>query len=165
MRDHQGPSRPRRRLVRSAVGALWAAALVLQMGCYSYLPVQSAPPAQPQREVGIVINDRGRTLLGERVGPLVERIDGRIDKRENGVVTMSVFRVTDVRGMASTWTGEQVAIPEEAILGYRPKKISKFKTALLVGVLALAVVLTLGTSLDIFGVPTEGPPGDGPSQS
>ncbi|MFN9202057.1 MAG: hypothetical protein ACK6DP_03180, partial [Gemmatimonas sp.] len=29
-------------------------------------------PAQPQREIGIVINDRGRTLLSERVGPLVE---------------------------------------------------------------------------------------------
>ncbi|MFO0095703.1 MAG: hypothetical protein ACK54K_15515 [Gemmatimonadaceae bacterium] len=154
-----------RRLIRPVVGALWAGALALQMGCYAFLPVQSAPPAQPQREIGIVINDRGRTLLSERVGPLVERIDGRIDKRENGVVTMAVFRVTDVRGESSTWTGEQVAIPEEAILGYRPKKISKFKTALLVGALALAVVLTLGTSLDLFGVPTEGPPGGGPSQS
>lgn len=163
-RDHQESLRPRRRLLRPVLGLVWAGALALQTGCHTFLPVQSAPPA-PQREVGIVINDRGRTLLSERVGPLVERIDGRIDKRENGVVTMSVFRVTDVRGIASTWTGEQVAIPEEAILGYRPKKISKFKTALLVGVLALAVVLTLGTSLDIFGVPTEGPPGDGPSQS
>jgi hypothetical protein len=162
---HQESSPPRRRLLRPAIGALWAAALALQVGCYSYQPVQSAPPAQPQREIGIVINDRGRTLLGERVGPLVERIDGRIDKRENGIVTMSVFRVTDVRGQASTWTGEQVAIPEEAILGYRPKKISKFKTALLVGALALAVVLTLGTSLDFFGVPTDAPPGDGPQQS
>ena len=156
---------PMRRLLRPAIGSLWAAALLLQVGCYSYLPVQPSLPAGPQREIAVVISDRGRVLLGERVGASVDRIDGRIEKRENGSITMAVFRVTDLRGNTATWTGEQVTIPDEAILGYRPRKLSKIKTVLLIGAMAAGVLLTLGTSLDIFGMPSGDKPGDGPQQS
>ena len=154
-----------RRRLAPAVGSLWAGALLLQLGCYSYLPVQSAPPAQGNREVGVVINDRGRTLLGDRIGALVEQVDGRIAKREGGSITMAVFRVTDIRGNSATWTGEQVTIPEEAILGYRPKTFSKFKTVLFIGAVTAAILTTLSRTLDIFGVPTEGPTTGSPQQS
>jgi hypothetical protein len=166
---HQPPHSPLRRVraVRAAVGIVWAGALALQMGCYSYLPVQSAPPADPKTErVAVVLNDRGRALLSERVGPLVEQIEGHIDKHENGVVTMAVYRVKNLRGDYSTWTGEQVQIPDDALLGYRPRKISKIKTALLVGGFVLALVASLRTSLDIFGPPpTERPPDGTPPNS
>lgn len=159
---------PRRhRATRLAVAGLWTGALLLQIGCYSYLPVQSAPPVaqKADQQVALVINDRGRTLLAERVGPLVDQIEGRIDKRENGMLQVAVFKVKDVRGNISTWTGEQVMIPEEAVLGYRPRKVSKFKTALLVGAIVLAVITTLKTSFDIFGTPPTDRGGDEPSQS
>jgi len=156
-----------RRFVRAAVAAVWAGALAVQMGCYSYQPIQSAPPMGKETDrVAIVVNDRGRTLLADRVGPLVDQIEGRIDKRENGSVTMAVFRVKDVRGDYSTWTGEQVKIPDEAVLGYRPRKISKSKTALFVGVVAAAIAATLRTSLNIFGLPpSERAPTDPPLDS
>lgn len=154
------------RALRAAIGGGCAVAIALQVGCTSFLPVQSTPPAQSTNaEVGVVINDRGRELLGERIGAYVERIDGRIEKRENGQLTMRVFRVTDIRGNASTWTGEVVTIPETAVLGYRPKTISKFKTGLFIGAVAVAILTTLRMSLDIFGVPTEGPVTGGPQQS
>ena len=150
--------------MRAAVAGIWATALALQVGCYSYLPVQSAPPQSKGADdrVAVVLNDRGRALLTERVGPLVDQIEGRIEKRENGSVTMAVFRVKDVRGNYSTWTGEQVQIPDEAVLGYRPRKVSKIKTALFVGGVVLAIVATLRTSLDIFGPPPTERPTDGP---
>jgi hypothetical protein len=149
--------------VRTVVAALWAIALTVQMGCYAYLPVQSAPP--PNGVAAVVINDKGRLLLSERMGSLVERIEGQITGRSNGVVTMSVHRVIDVRGNASTWTGEQVTIPEDGIMGYRARKVSKFKTALLIGVTVAVVVLTLGTSLDLFGDPKGDDPSGPPQQS
>lgn len=158
----QGPTSVSARFVRVAVGTVWAGALALQMGCYSYLPVQSAPPTDPKAErVAIVINDRGRALLSERVGPMVEQIEGHIDKHENGTVTMAVYRVKTLRGDYSTWTGEQVQIPDDAVLGYRPRKVSKIKTALFVGGLVLALVASLRTSLDIFGPPPSERPPDG----
>jgi hypothetical protein len=145
---------------------IWTLSLALQTGCYSYLPMQSAPPPEPNPTVALMISDRGRTLIGERVGNLVEQIEGRVVRRDSSQITMQVFKVVDVRGNHSTWTGEQVVIPNEAIMGYRARKFSKLKTALLVGAGVVALVLTLGRSLDIFGVPVEGAPGgDGPSQS
>ncbi|WP_291164548.1 hypothetical protein [Gemmatimonas sp. UBA7669] len=128
--------------------------------------MQSAPPPESSPVVALMIGDRGRTLIGERVGSLVEQIEGRIVRRDSMQITMQVHKVIDVRGNHSTWTGEQVVIPNEAVMGYRARKLSKFKTALLVGAGVVALVLTLGRSLDIFGVPVEGAPGtDGPSQS
>jgi hypothetical protein len=155
-----------RRASRVAVAGGWAAAIALLGGCTSFLPVQSAAPAPGSNaEVGVMINDRGRELLGDRVGAYVERIDGRIQRRENGQLTMQVFRVTDIRGNASTWTGEIVTIPESAVLGYRPKTLSKFKTGLLIGAVTAVILTTLRMSLDIFGVPTEGPVTGGSQQS
>lgn len=155
-----------RRASRVAAVGGWATAIALLGGCTSFLPVQSTPPAQGAKsEVGVVINDRGRELLGDRVGAYVERIDGRIQKRENGQLTMQVFRVTDIRGNSSTWTGEVITIPESAVLGYRPKTLSKFKTGLLIGAVTAVILTTLRMSLDIFGVPTEGPVTGGPQQS
>ncbi len=68
-------------------------------------------------------------------------------------------------GNSATWTGERVSIPEEAILGYRARKVSKLKTFLLVGTIALAIVFSLGKSLDLFGDELGERPGEGPQQS
>jgi hypothetical protein len=154
-----------RRAVRAAIGGGWAVVATALGGCTSFLAVQSTPPAQATAEVGVVINDRGRELLGDRIGAYVERIDGRIEKRENGQLTMQVYRVTDLRGNTSTWTGEVVTFPESAVLGYRPKTLSKFKTGLLLGAVTAVILTTLRMSLDIFGVPTDGPVTGSPQQS
>jgi hypothetical protein len=159
------PSRSRSATVaQRSVSGLCALALVLQIGCFSYLPVQSTPPA-PAQQVGVVINDRGRVLLGDRVGPSVDRIEGKVVSRQNGTIVLDVYRVTDVRGNTATWTGERVSIPEEAILGYRARKLSVFKSLLLVGTIALAIIGSLGHTLDLFGDPLSDRPGDGPQQS
>jgi hypothetical protein len=151
-------------IAQRSVSVLCALALALQIGCFSYLPVQSTPPA-PAQQVAIVINDRGRVLLGDRVGASVDRIDGKVVSRQNGALVVDVYRVTDLRGNTATWTGERVSIPEEAILGYRARTLSKFKTFLLVGTIALAIISSLGKTLDLFGDPVTDRPGDGPQQS
>ncbi len=167
MMEQQALSRRTRSeaIAQRSVSVLCALALALQVGCYSYLPVQSTPPT-PAQLVGVVINDRGRLLLGDRVGVSVDRVDGKVISHQNGSLAIDVYRVTDLRGNTSTWTGERVSIPDEAILGYRARKLSKFRTFLLVGAIALSVILTLGTSLDLFGDGTsDGPTDGGPQQS
>lgn len=166
MREAQAP-RVRSRsewVVQRSVSGLCALALALQIGCFSYLPVVSAPPL-PAQQVGIVINDRGRVLLGDRVGASVDRIDGKVISRQDGSIVVDVYRVTDLRGNTATWTGERVSIPDEAILGYRPRTFSKMKTLLLVGSIVIAIVASLGKSLDLFGDELAERPGDGPQQS
>lgn len=151
-------------LYRRGMCVLSVSALAVQMACYSYAPIQSAPPPEA-RDVGIVVNDRGRTLLGDRVGSLVDRIDGKLLRSDSVNLTLEVHRVTDLRGSASTWTGETVVIPREAILGYRQRKLSKFKTLLVVAVAVAAVIVTATRSLDIFGDGKDDPGGNPPQTS
>jgi hypothetical protein len=151
-------------IAQRSLSVLCALALALQIGCFSYLPVQSTPPV-PAQQVAVVINDRGRVLLGDRVGASVDRIEGKVISRQNETLVLDVYRVIDLRGNTATWTGERVSIPDEAILGYRARKISKFKTFLLVGAIALAIVTSLGKSLDLFGDDLAERPGEGPQQS
>ncbi len=166
MAEHQALSSRTRSetIAQRSLSCLCALALALQIGCFSYLPVQSTPPA-PAQQVGVVINDRGRVLLGDRVGASVDRIDGKVISRQGGTIVLDVYRVTDLRGNTATWTGERVSIPEEAVLGYRARKLSKFKTLLLVGSIALAIVYSLGKSLNLFGDELVERPGEGPPQS
>jgi len=125
-------------------------AILLQWGCYSYLPVQSVPPAAQER-AAVVLSDRGRTMMGDRLGQLVERVDGIIVSADSSGVVLSVAGTRDVRGGSSLWSGERVEIPAEAILGYRQRQLSKPRTYLLAGTLvATLALLTFGMSLDLF---------------
>jgi len=166
MTEHGNVHTPSRSatVAQKSVSVVCALALALQIGCYSYHPVQSAPPA-PAQQVGVVISDRGRILLGDRVGANVDRIDGKVISRQGGALVIDVYRVTDLRGNAATWTGERITIPEEAVLGYRARKFSVFKALLMKGIVASAIITSLGKTLDLFGDELAERPGDGPTQS
>lgn len=153
-------------LRRRLVGGLCVGALALQTACFSYMPMQSSVPPQA-KELGISINDRGRVLLGDRIGQSVDRIDGRIVSSDSLAVVLDVYRVTDLRGIASTWTGERVSIPREAIMGYNARKLSKVRTFALIGAIAAVIIASVGSSLDIFGgsLPDETAPPGGGSQT
>lgn len=152
---HPVRSSVRSRRIGLVVGGL---AILFQAGCYSYLPVQSSPPAMQER-AAVVLTDRGRTLMGDRLGPLVEHVDGIIQSADSAKVVLSVVGTRDVRGGSSLWSGERVEIPADAILGYRPRQLSKPRSYLLGGALVATIaVLTFGLSLDLFS--NDRPDGD-----
>ena len=135
---------------RRATVSAGALALALQWGCYTYLPVQSAPPPATERGA-VVLSDRGRALLGERLGAQVERVEGTFVSHDSSGVVLLVSGTRDLRGGSSLWSGERVEIPAEAILGYRTRQLSKSRSFLLAGVVTATVaVLTFGLSLDLF---------------
>lgn len=137
-------------LIRRLGLVVGGVAILFQWGCYSFLPVQSSPPPLQER-AAVVLSDRGRTLMGDRLGQLVEHVDGVIESADSAGVVLSVVGTRDVRGGSSLWSGERVTIPAEAILGYRARQLSKPKSYLLAGTLvATIVVLTFGLSLDLF---------------
>jgi len=125
--------------------------MVVQMGCYSYLPLQETVPATGQA-VAITLNDRGRQLLGGRLGDLVERVDGSLVSSNETAVTVSVTRTKSLRGTVATWTGEEVEIVREGIRGFQQRQRSKGRTALLtVGLIAGVVLIAKGISLAVGG--------------
>lgn len=147
-------SGPRGRLRRRIAHSVCLVSLVFHWGCYTYLPVQSAPPAAQQR-VGVVLTDLGRAQLSERLGSAIERVEGVLVSHDSAGVVLDVYGVRDLRGGSSLWSGERVQIPAVAILGYRPRVLSKSRSVLLAGGLTAALAsITLGLSLDLFGTET-----------
>lgn len=143
---------------RQLIALLCVVLLAVQVGCYSYLPIQETAPAAGQ-EVGVVLNDQGRQSVRDKLGELVERVDGTLLSASEAAITLSVTRTHSLRGTESIWAGEQVDIQRSGILGFRERQRSTSKTTfltigLIVGVAALISSLTLAVGGK--GLPDDG---------
>ncbi len=158
------PSTNRRaRTWRRAVGGLCAATLSLQIGCYAYQPLQTGLPASGRR-IAVVLNDRGRFSLGEKLGSSVDRVDGMVVTVDSMNVTLEVYGTTDLRGNSSTWSGERLQVPKDAIAGYQERQFSKRRTYILVGAMVGAVLASaLMVNLNLFGGFPKDDPGKPPN--
>ncbi len=151
------------RVWRRFVGGLCAATLVLQMGCYTYKPLQTGVPATGQR-IAVVLNDRGRSLLGDRLGSSIDKVDGLLVEDDGASVSLEVYRTMDLRGNAATWTGERVQVPRDGITGYQERQFSKRRTYLLVGTVVGVIAATaLAVKFDLFSGFVRDDPGSGGS--
>src|SRR3990172_10027748 len=89
-------------------GALLAACGLWLQGCYLSLPLQQgAAPTGVRME--LVLNDRGRAALSDRLGTAAEKVEGNVLGQDDSSYTMAVFHVRQVNGNSSSWTGERVA--------------------------------------------------------
>lgn len=156
------PSMNRRgRYRRRFVGGLAAVSLLLQIGCYTFKPLQTSVPVTGNR-MAVVLNDRGRFALGDKLGAAVDRVDGLLVEVDSMGVTLEVYRTTDLRGTDATWTGERVRVPKDAIVGYQERQFSKRRTYLLVGTVVGVIAATiLMVNLDLFSGVTHPDPGGG----
>lgn len=154
-------TRERSILTRRLLAAVCAGSLALNVGCYSYQPVQTQPPAAASR-VSVRLSDGGRTEMASRVGASTDRIEGRLLSIDSTSIRMTVSRVIDVRGNASNWLGEEITVPKAAILDYQDRPFSRSRTVALVGAIIGGVVLAvLSLSLAVGGTGTGDPPGEG----
>lgn len=135
---------------RRLTAVVCVASMVVQMGCYSYLPIQETVPANGQM-VSVTLNDRGRQLVGDKLGEFVEIVDGTIVLSSETAVTLSVTQTKSLRGIVAIWAGEQVELQKEGIRGFRQRQLSKGRTALLTvgiiaGIAAIAGLISLAVS-------------------
>ena len=125
------------RVVRRFVGGLCAVTLLLQGGCYSYLPLQTSVPAT------------------DRLGSAVDKVDGLLVKADSLTVSLDVYRVSDLKGGSTSWTGERVDVPRVAITGYQSRQFSQRRTYALVGVtVGVVVAVVLTTNFNLLGGPS-----------
>jgi hypothetical protein len=134
-RARRGSSWPRR-----VTAGLCAVAMATQLACHTYLPAQDVVPVSGKK-VAVVLNDRGRLLVGDRLGESVQQIEGRLLSSTDSVVTLSVTRTVMLQGSSAVWAGENVAIPREGVRSFRLREFSRGRTA------ALSVALVAGIAL------------------
>jgi hypothetical protein len=131
----------RRTLHRRLTAGLCALLLLFQIGCHTFLPMQETVPATGQ-VVTVVLNDRGRVLVGDKLGESIDRVQGELIAAAETAVDLRVMRTLTMQGSSAAWTGEEVLIPREGIRGFQTRQYSRGRsTALVVGmVVGLAVL-------------------------
>lgn len=131
-------------------------------GCYVYVPASTTAPPTGETVV-LQISDRGRVALGERLGPGVTKIQGRVTSVAEDQVSMSVASVGYVSGETTLWSGESMTMSREFVGNVEVRTLSKSRTWMAVGGAAAVAgffIATRGLSIFFNDLPTE-PGGDG----
>jgi hypothetical protein len=135
-------------LRRIRFGVIWtlAATLPALQACYEYVPI--ATPAAPiGKIVQLQVTDRGRVGLGDRFGPGVQEIEGRVVAEQGDSLTISVNRVTNISGESTQWNGDTTRVDRGFIALLKGKQISTARTVLLVATGVAAIYIMASTKL------------------
>ncbi len=120
-------------------GARWLAIAVLAVlpcagGCYYYVPVSNSSTGSDVPPVGdhiaFDLTDRGRAELANRLGPGILRLEGTLTQEESSGYSMAVWRVSQIGGVSSRWSGEIVTINRDFVGSVLERRLSRQKTIL-----------------------------------
>ena len=143
-------------------GAALVAVLQVVGGCYTSTRLEPGGGTRGQN-VTVELSDRGRVALGDALGPFPFRVSGRLTAVSESTLALAVRNVESIRGQASTWTGEEVALPRSGVSGVQSRRLDRGRTALLAGsLLAGIIALFVTRSLTTSGTPGE-PVGPSPT--
>lgn len=135
--------------------------------CYAYAPVTGTPVAG--QELALVVTDRGRVALNERVGPDLDELRGTLVRTTDSSYTLAMKQAVTLRRASSTWTGESLTVASSFVSSVREKQFSKGRSWLLAGSATAAVVAFIATRSFLDGNsnvetdPSKPPTGPGPS--
>lgn len=156
------PTKPQ--LLRHTLQVCCLAAVFGLGGCYVYRPVVE-PPA-PGAYLALELNDRGRVGVADSLGPGLTRVEGELVSLTDSLYVLEVRRVRDVRGDNTRWAGESASVRQEFVRDVTIRELSKQRTGMLVGGIAVALV-TFVVTRDLFGFgsPDDDGGGNGEPQS
>lgn len=145
--------------------SLTVVALLALQGCYINAPLQTSVPPTGKTVV-LQISDQGRVSLGERLGPGVSQIQGRVTSVVEQQVAINVASVGYISGERSLWGGESVSLSRDFVSSIQIRKLSKSRTWIAVGATTVAVgafmasrgLLAFFTNISDGGGPEPEPP-------
>jgi len=141
--------------------------LLLTTACYTYVPGSAAPATGT--EVTVLLTDKGRAALSDRVGPEMDELRGRLMSGTDSSVVISMTESVTLRGVSATWTDEVLTVSREHFGSLRIKALSRGRTSVVAGLAsAAAVFLVLSSGLltdseRAISDPINPPTGPGPN--
>lgn len=127
-------------ITRRGKVATLAAALLSSNACYTYAAVPMSQPLVEQT-AEFHVTDMGRTELTRQLGPGTLTIEGRVVRQDENGWTLRVYRHIDIRGQATTWSGEVVELPRSAVELVNRRDFDRARSA--IATVAVAGGLTL----------------------
>ncbi|MGE5082988.1 MAG: hypothetical protein ACM3ND_08790 [Acidobacteriota bacterium] len=141
------------------IASLGIASTVLwTSGCYSYA-VRPVSEISQDATVTADINDVGRVALGDRVGPEVMQVEGKVVQRSDSSVRLLVTQVTYLNGNTEAWQGQEVGLRAQDVKLVTQRTFSRSRTALLIGAMAVGLVAAI-LSLNFLGITSGDPSND-----
>src|SRR5688572_19515723 len=122
-----------------------AGVLPAALGCYTYVPLESSANIRAGEHVAVDINDQGRVALGDRVGPSVVRLEGTVTRSDSQDLVMNVWRVAQIGGVTSKWSGESVQFRRDFVATARARNLNRGRTYLVAGAVTLGLVVLMET--------------------
>ena len=101
----------------------------LVVGCYTYRPLPSTPPAAGTR-VSAELTDQGSVDLSPQLGAEVTEVRGEVVQADSTALRLAILTTANRRGIEADWQREQVAIPVNALGRLEQRKLSVGGTAL-----------------------------------
>lgn len=144
---------PGLRLARGPLGRAVALVLLATQlaGCYTYVPATSTQMA-PGARVSVAVTDRGRSELGERVGPGVRRLSGTVVISTDTSLVLSVSTVDFIDvPVPVRWNGDRIVVGRSLLSEVRERRLSRSRSWVMAGVLALVGVGLSTLALTGFG--------------
>lgn len=149
-----GPRRPWRALPALVLGSVPYLA-----GCYASMPVHGTPAAGTT--LVLDLNDRGRVVLGDQVGPSATKIEGEVASASDSVYSLRVRSVSYLNGQANRWSGEPLTVSTNLVSQATQRTFSRGRTTLL-GVAAAVTLAVLLKSTNLLGSSSGGDKGNPP---
>jgi hypothetical protein len=126
--------------------------------CYKSVPLETSTPPVG-RTVSFILSDQGRVGLGERLGPGIASIEGRMLGTDGDQYLVSVFRTAALGGATSVWSGEEMRLDRNFVARLEGRELSKTRTWITAGVatsVLVAFIMSRGFS-GLFGEDGEPP--------
>jgi hypothetical protein len=152
--------------MRSTYRWVGVSLLVVASACYKSVPLETSTPPVGQT-VSFIISDQGRVGLGDRMGPGITRIEGRMLGTEGDQYVVSVFRTAALGGSTSVWSGEEMRLDRNFVSRLEGRELSKSRTWLAAGAatsVVVAFIVTRGMS-GLFNGDDHNPPEPDPGQT
>jgi hypothetical protein len=98
--------------------------------CYTYQPVAAPGPREGARVTAGLTQD-GATELTPLLGEGVGEVSGDVRSATPDTLRLSLVSVTSVRGIPTSWRGEEVPLPRARLAYLGERRLSRGGTALL----------------------------------
>ncbi len=98
--------------------------------CYTYQPV-TAPGPRTGAQVTAGLTQEGANTLAPLIGEGVGELSGEVRSATSDTLRISLVSVTSLRGIPTSWRGEEVPLPRAGLSYLGERRLSRGGTALL----------------------------------
>ena len=114
---------------------------LLTTACYTTQPLLGAPGRGTR--VVATLNDRGRALMADSIGPAVDRAEGTVVRASDSTFVLAMRRTRAFDGSDNGWSGEPLTFRMSSLRALAEQRPSRGRTAALVvaGAAAVAAIV------------------------